>query len=355
MAVLRTLVLGLFATLAFALANAGAAQALPVFAHRYGFSCQQCHTTVPQLNAFGEYFQRSGFRLPGPARGTFPIAVKVNVAYSSSGDPGLPKAVVDEVELLSGGSIGRNTSYFVEQYALDGGVPGRPRDAWVQFDRPVHGSDRSQTTLRAKLGQFTLPLPVDPETERPTLAHYALYDQTVGENAFNFFDPRVGADLSIASLRTGLEAHAVLAQSHDTMLTLAKTFDDTWTATLYRYAGSRRLQPSADRFVRDGFALRFQQGPWDVIGSAQRGFDTSADGLGTGAASSGGYLSASYAFDSAAQLIARYDDVFSDIDGRTQSTTLSLVTRPARNMRFTLEASRAAKTTTFGTALLFAY
>src|SRR5712692_2841046 len=90
------------------------AEAIPVFAHRYGFSCQVCHSTVPQLNSFGQQFEANGFRLPStPPRGTIPLAVKVNLAYSSDPDPsGLPKAQVDEIELLSGGHIGRDVSYF---------------------------------------------------------------------------------------------------------------------------------------------------------------------------------------------------------------------------------------------------
>ena len=363
---LRTLAIGLGLALGLLLVDASRASALPVFAHRYGFSCQQCHTTIPQLNAFGEYFERSGFRLPGDARGIVPIAVKVNTAFTSNTSQGLPKAVVDEVEILSGGSLGRNASYFVEQYALDGGVPGRPRDLWVQLDKPLAGDDRTRATLHAKLGEFTLPLPIDPETQRPTINHYALYDQTVGGNAFTFFDPRVGADLSAGDLRRGWEAHVVLAQAYDrgsgipsagidTMATFAKTFADAWTATFYHYDGRRNVQPVHNRFVRDGYALQFEQGPWDVVASAQHGFDTSSDGLGLGVSSSGGFLSASYAFSSGVHVIARYDDVFNDLDGRTRSTTLSLVTRPARNMRFTLEGTRQGTTTQFGTALLFAY
>lgn len=354
-------------TLALLLGYPSKASALPVFAHRYGFSCQQCHTTIPNLNAFGEYFERSGFRLPGDARPTFPVAVKVNAAYSSASDPtGLPKAIVDEVEILAGGSLGRNTSYFLEQYAIDGGVPGRPRDMWIQFDRPLALDDRSRTTLRAKLGEFTLPLPFDPETQRPTLNHYALYDQTVGGNAFTFFDPRVGADLSLSDFRHGLEAHLVFAQAYDrgsgissagvdTMATLAKTFDDTWTATVYHYRGHRNVQPTVNWFTRDGAALHYFSGRWDLAGSLQHGFDTSSDGLGLGAASSGGYLAAGYGLSDAVHLFARYDDVFSDFDGRSQGLTLSLVTRPARNMRFTLEGTRTGTTSTFASALLFAY
>ena len=108
------------------------AQALPVFANRYGLTCQACHTTIPHLNAFGQAFLRNGFQLPQAARGVVPIAVKVNLAYTSDPDPGgLPKGVVDEVELLTGGAIGSHVNYFVEQYALDGGVAGSLRDAWV--------------------------------------------------------------------------------------------------------------------------------------------------------------------------------------------------------------------------------
>lgn len=342
------------------------AQALPVFAHRYGFTCQQCHTTIPQLNTFGEAFQKAGYRLAGGARGVIPIAAKVNIQYQSQGDVGLPKAIVDEVELLSGGSLGRNTSYFVEQYAVDGGGPGRTRDAWVLFDKPLHPDDPAGTIFHARIGQFSLPLPAEPETERPTLSHYALYDQVVGGNAFNFFDPHVGGDLFVTDDRHDIESHLVLTQAYDrasgissagidTMASIAKTLDDTWTATLYHYQGRRNLLPVRDRFYRDGYALRYQRDAWDVVASLQHGVDSSSDGLGMRTASSGGYLSANYAFNDAFQLVARYDDVFDQINGRAQSTTLSIITRPHRNMRFTLEAVRSGNTTQFGSGLLFAY
>lgn len=162
---------------------------MPVFAHRFGFSCQQCHTTVPRLNPFGEFFRSNGFRLSG-GRPVFPVAVKVNLAWSSDADPsGLPKAVVDEVELLAGGSLGNRSSYFIETYAVDGGRPGLPRDAWLAFDL---SGDRAATRVRLPAGQWSLPLPVDVESERDTLVHYALYDQTVGANTFRFFRSAFG-------------------------------------------------------------------------------------------------------------------------------------------------------------------
>ena len=140
---MRTWSLTFIISVSLAAALSARASALPIFAHRYGFSCQQCHTTVPNLNAFGKYFLRHGFRLPGGARGTLPIAVKTEITYNSSGtgdtdEPGgapqpLPKLLVDEIEVLSAGSIGRNTSYYLEQYVVDDGLPGQPRDMWVEL------------------------------------------------------------------------------------------------------------------------------------------------------------------------------------------------------------------------------
>ncbi len=41
------------------------ASAIPVFARKYGTSCQTCHTVYPKLTPFGEAFRRNGFRFPG--------------------------------------------------------------------------------------------------------------------------------------------------------------------------------------------------------------------------------------------------------------------------------------------------
>ncbi|HLW38133.1 MAG TPA: hypothetical protein VKR99_06865, partial [Candidatus Eremiobacteraceae bacterium] len=99
------------------------AHALPVFAHRYGFSCETCHTVVPQLNPFGQAFLRAGFRIPNlRANGwVFPVAVKTNIAYSSLNTPdNLPKIILDELEFLAGGPLGKQFSYRLEQYGIDG-------------------------------------------------------------------------------------------------------------------------------------------------------------------------------------------------------------------------------------------
>jgi hypothetical protein len=289
-------------------------QALPVFAHRFGLSCQACHTTVPHLNAFGEAFARNGFRLRDiRARAIVPVAVKVNLTYSSDADPtGLPKAIVDEVELLTGGAIGNRVNYFLEQYAVDGGRPGRPRDAWAQYN-----SDNGALHVRA--GEFTLPLPVDPETQRDTEAHYLVYDQTVAGNSFDFFDPRIGIDAYTAGA-DGSGMH-VAALTHGDLLAYGAKSIGRFTFYAYRYQSN---------FYRQGYGVRRCDGKFDFIAVVQQGRDQ-----GTG--SSGGFAETHYAFSPSLMAVARYDRVWDALAGAQHQTVFSLVTRPARNMRFTIE------------------
>src|SRR5579872_3390622 len=79
------------------------AAAIPLFAHQYGVTCEKCHSVVPHLNEFGAAFLASGDRIPGVQPGpAFPIAAKGNfVASNVNQGPGLPKAVVDEIELFT--------------------------------------------------------------------------------------------------------------------------------------------------------------------------------------------------------------------------------------------------------------
>ncbi len=342
----------------------GRASALPVFAHRYGLSCQTCHTIIPQLTPFGERFLANGFRLPG-ARGAFPIAIKTNLAYSSAPDPsGLPKAIVDEVEVLSGGTLGNNTSYWMEQYVLDGGRSGQPRDMWVEITGK-HAAFSATSLFRAKVGQFTLPLPIDPETQRPTETHYLIFDQTVGANPFSLFQPRIGLDLSSQSLRTGLSAHLVAVESYDRGTATPHSGIDLMgslaadrgpiTLSVYRYSGQRVLISARDRFIRNGISLRYRHRRVGLTVLAQQGSDTNANGLGTVTHSSGNFVQASYDVSSAMTIYARNDAIADDIAGFTGSSVISLVMRPAPRVRFTLEAQRTARTTQFATGLEFAY
>jgi len=342
------------------------ATAIPVFAHRYGFSCEQCHSTVPHLNDFGERFRAAGFRIPGaPEHGTLPVAIKVNLAYSSEPDPnGLPKALVDEVELLSGGSHGK-LSYFVESYVVDGGRHGNLRDAWICY---TPSGDAAPNALRPSLraGQFTLDLPADPESFRLTENHYAVFDQTVGANPFKLFEPRLGVGLALDA-RGGAGLQLLALKGHDPQSGLPSRGLDTMIAasapvgpielSAYRYAGSRLLPAGIDSFWRLGYAASVEFGKLELVALSQAGNDTHAIGAvapGTPTAATGGFLEGRWIFSPALTAVARYDGT-NDPSGLHRSTTISLVRRLRRNSKITLEDVFSPAKQTFNAALLFAY
>ena len=322
------------------------ASAIPEFAHDYDMSCVKCHSVVPQLNSFGQAFMDGGYRIPqiNPSH-AFPVSVRLNLAYSGEPDAdGLPKAVVDELELLSAGSIGRSLSYFVEQYVLDGGAPGATRDAWIAL-RISSGSPRT-TAASIRTGQFTLPLPVDPETFRDTAQHYAIFDQHVGANPFDFFTPKTGVDLHVGTALHGMSGNFALLSGHDQQSGLsAYGFDDMLyvqdstgpvTFSSYHYSGVRSLGIVPDRFERQGYGVSLYRGRVTMDNVVQTGFDSSAFGNGTGASSSGGFSQLRYAFSIKDYALVRLDGT-QDNAGFLRSTTVLFGRRISRNTRFTVE------------------
>jgi hypothetical protein len=309
------------------------AEAIPVFAHRYNLTCQACHTVIPHLTTFGETFLANGYRIPGvKAKGAFPLAVRVETNYASAGaaDPDeikgpLPKTIVNEVELLMGGSIGDHGSYWVEPYIIDGGYPGNVRDAWLA-ERLTKDGARTPIIFRA--GQFTLPLPLDPETFRETTEPYAIWSQTGGANPFTFFDPKIGGQFEIGnparalgatvSFLKGADVQSGLhAQGTDTMATLERDYGDL-RLTAYRYDGSRPLAgygynnsqfftDIGDRFWRNGFGIGWARRRTEIDGVYQIGNDSAADVYHDALVSSGGFLQVRQALGNRAFAIARWD------------------------------------------------
>lgn len=347
------------------------AAAIPVFAHRYALACQTCHTEVPHLTAFGEAFLAAGYRIPGRKAGpVFPVAIKANFQYGSEAEDRLPKAVVDEVELLTGGSAGARGSYFAEQYVVDGGLPGRRRDLWAAWRMgPLAGAN--PVVLRA--GQFTLDLPIDPETFRETTDHYAVWDQTAGDNPFTFFAPKTGLELSSAiggSTAAGgaLRATVAALQGHDVGSGLPTRGVDRY-ATLqhtgsalalgaYRLDGARALPAGDDRFWREGYGAGYTFGRVHLDAVYQHGFDTRA-GAGGSLRATGGFLQLRYAPPAARWFaIARYDGTQDTEFARRLIAGGGL--RLSRNTRFTAfdtlhRDAEDARLHTLSSALLIAF
>lgn len=299
------------------------APAIPIFAHQYGVTCEKCHSVIPHLNAFGAAFVANGYRIPGvqPAS-AIPVAMKVNLADSSQnqgggqGGAGLPKAIVDEVEVFTAGAIGSRASYLVEQYAVDGGMPGLLRDVWIT-DR-INPWD-ARIPIYVQAGSFTLPLPVDPETFRDTYQGYAVYEQTVGANPFNFFDPKIGVRVSVGDMLQGPSLQLFAGPGHDRQSGLSSLGTDTmgyaqeslgpFTVSAYRYQGQRPVTTFFnDRFERSGYSLVYNQwARFSLETLLQTGWDSRCGLDVGGCSSSGGFAQLRYMLNRRLFVGGRYE------------------------------------------------
>jgi hypothetical protein len=328
-------------------------RAVPLFAHQYEVTCDKCHSVIPHLNEFGAAFMASGYRIPGVTPGpAFPLSGKTNVVdsseYQGSGPngAGLPKAIVDEVELFSTGTIGARASWLIEQYVVDGGLPGLTRDAWI-YDRINPWNAKIPVYVQA--GSFTLPLAVDPETFRDTYQGYTPYEQTVGSNPFNFFDPKIGARLSVGDPLRGLNAQIFAGPGHDRQSGLPTDGTDTmglvqdalgpWTLSAYRYQGMRPTPAGQDNFWRLGYGLVYDQwGRFSTETVLQEGWDSTCGvSASAGCSSSGGFTQLRYELGRRWFVLGRYEGTNDTINGLTRDGVFLLGYGPSENSRVTIE------------------
>ncbi len=292
--------------------------------------------------------------LPGnQLRPAIPLSVKVNLVDSSEyqgegpDGQGLPKAIVDEIEAFSSATLGSRANYFVEQYIVDGGEPGLLRDAWIN-DRVNPWNAKIPVTLQG--GQFTLPLPVDPETFRDTYQAYTPYEQTVGGNPFTFFDPAMGVRIGIGDPLHGLSGQLFAGPGYTRQSGLAATGVDTetylqeamgpFTLSAFRYDGLRPIagQPY-DRFERTGLGLTY--GQWSRFSTEFvliEGWDSNCATPGmVGCKSSGGFEQLRYAFNRRLFAEARYEGTNDPTNGFARDGVVLLGYGPTENTRITIE------------------
>ncbi len=157
------------------------ADAVPLFARRYGVPCSQCHVAPPKLNEFGEAFVARGYEIPGMvARRTWPFALWASGRSESlAGVPPEAKdrlrAYMNRIELIAGGQLGPNASYFMEWRALS-------KEA------------RSDGTLRDRSGRFEdLFVTVTPGPLEVTVGQYRLLSQVDVSRRVGLAEPLVFA------------------------------------------------------------------------------------------------------------------------------------------------------------------
>ncbi|HLN47287.1 MAG TPA: hypothetical protein VK216_03390, partial [Magnetospirillaceae bacterium] len=100
------------------------AQAIPMFAKRTGASCELCHTVFPGMTNYGMMVMMSDFSpLPYHAAqdpGFFSVVLAEQYDSNPDGSPPPPKLFADNIGILSGGFLGPNVTYYLEQHIVDG-------------------------------------------------------------------------------------------------------------------------------------------------------------------------------------------------------------------------------------------
>lgn len=172
------------------------ADAIPVFARRYGVSCQLCHNPVPMLTEFGETFAGNGFRMAAsePARDTIntgdpllwlprdlPLSFRLD-SYAQAYAGG--KAATDfqspyTLKILGSGVINRKLSWYVYALLLERGEFGGVEDAYINVN-DVGGKE-----LDLMIGQFQISDPLFKRELRLMFEDYAIYRANIGEEPLN--------------------------------------------------------------------------------------------------------------------------------------------------------------------------
>lgn len=144
------------------LAIATPVRATPQFARTHQATCAECHVVPPMLNENGLAFQASGYEWERSTDSnknesrtrTIPMAVWISARQEDQGSSGASDLFLPKVELISGGRIGSQWSYFVEWRIVsmslnaDGSLKdrgGRFEDLFFNWNKGRHS---------ARVGQY---------------------------------------------------------------------------------------------------------------------------------------------------------------------------------------------------------
>jgi hypothetical protein len=303
------------------------AQAIPIFAQRYHFHCSQCHSVLPELNAFGNYFRNHGYRLPLPEHGTTIFAIRYQMQYEKEPPADNPRYSPGGI-LLGSGNIGPITLFLHQSLGAGGG----PAATYLLF---AAGYDQHTQTLW-RGGLFELPLAQSPGQRLDDLQAYGYYSAHVGLNNVPLSSPRWGlmsertfgnfkVDLVAAlgffsgsayggkPVPTGesvwMKQPELSAWLRQTLVQTPKSEVDVGGTALGGSLGilpTGRL-PFADLYERYGLLGHAQYGDLDFQAEQWYGIDHDSDGFLTDQHSSGGYVRLKYYPIPHAYLGIRYD------------------------------------------------
>jgi hypothetical protein len=170
------------------------AQALPVYARKYGFECTMCHSNMPRLNDFGQRYRMNGYQLPGREsedkdvlHSPAPFALRTTLgatydAYKNAMNAGardLRRFQLNSLDLLSSGLLRRNIGYLVVYTPpLDSsrGLAGQAGS--LEMASVVFSNLLSDHQLNLRVGRFEPAYMAFSSARRLSVSPYEAYDFT---------------------------------------------------------------------------------------------------------------------------------------------------------------------------------
>jgi hypothetical protein len=166
-------------------------QAQPPFAQAMGTSCDVCHSSIPALNAYGRYVQRTSYDsiTAAVAHGANPVWFEA-APFVNSQDPMSPgKVQVGNVAVHVAGFIGSDITVHLHQWIVKGNEPPSGSDTlWVAYNN-LFRRDGHLT-----LGYLPAPAPA-PFSNWWELSGFAAPEMMVGEHMYEYDMMRWGYKL----------------------------------------------------------------------------------------------------------------------------------------------------------------
>ena len=319
-----------FMLTAFAFAPA---QAIPIFAQRYQMRCDACHSVLPELNAFGNAFRNSGYRLPAPKHGTTVLAIRYQLEYEKDPAAGSRRFTPGGV-VLGGEEIGAVNAFM--HYNL--GAGGGPSGLYLGYLAIYNAHTKSLY----RGGLIELPLMQSPGQRLDDLAAYGYYGTHVGLNDLPLSSPRWGLQIERTVGSTRLDAivddgefkgaayggkpiatgEITSANRPELALFVRAPVFTQAEISAGAISGQRFIAPTGrvsftDSYTRYNLGAHARLNKIDLQAEQWWGNDANSDGFGTSVGSSGGYVRVKYYPFEHLYLAARYDAAQAPFASRT--------------------------------------
>jgi len=283
------------------------AQAIPIFAQRYGMQCGACHSVLPELNQFGNEFRNRGYRFDGaPKHGTTIVALREQVGYTPTPTDGTTRKTVPAGAALGALEVGRVEAFVHETLGSEGS------SASLFLGYLAYRDAHSGVLYRA--GLVELPLVHSPAQRNDTLTTYGYEGTLVGLNDLTLATPRwaleaernLGAGRIAATVAFGNATGSVYG-GKPVVTGRSESFAAPEFGLFARFplgddvhvgvdalAGSRSISvlgsPAfADPYHRVGASLEARRGRLELLAEQWWGRDQNGDGAGGLIDSTGGF------------------------------------------------------------------